>query len=278
MDNGYYNSDSPNVTVKVHMHQFAFENMPAKKSAKVNVLKKRKSPPRGEAPTSDEDIDVCTAINNNKANADEEVTKSNDDSALNQSGLNPAGVRKEDQFQDRTQRSREGNLNAIIPEPDTDEYLVEADDKVKHVYQGHLHSCQHADDCSDEAHSSGEEEPVDEWVKESDDEEEIISENPDNSQESELFENEQDLFCDICGESRAFDDFSEEQRMDVPPLPDWVHPEWTDIEDGDFRFCLRHSSEEQKNWILQWRSELRNARNSSPSLLSTNIAISPSTR
>ena len=170
MDNGYYNSDSPNVTVKVHMHQFAFENMPAKKSAKVNVLKKRKSPPRGEAPTSDEDIDVCTAINNNKANADEEVTKSNDDSALNQSGLNPAGVRKEDQFQDRTQRSREGNLNAIIPEPDTDEYLVEADDKVKHVYQGHLHSCQHADDCSDEAHSSGEEEPVDEWVKESDDE------------------------------------------------------------------------------------------------------------
>jgi len=250
-----------------------FTNMPQNKSSKVNLLKKRKYSAR-QSP-SDEEIDVSTAINF-KANTDGEAMKSTGTkSSKIRSDANTAGTMPKDRHGDGIQgRLPEGIINATIPEPDTDEYLVEADDKVKHVYQGHLHCCQHADDCSDEAHSSGEEDTVDEWVEKSDDDEEIISENYDDEIEgNELLENEKDKFCDICGENRAFDDFSEEHRLDVPPLPEWVHPDWTDIKEGDFRFCLRHSSEEQKEWLQKWRSEMLNAEPLTSPFLAKRIAV-----
>jgi hypothetical protein len=224
--------------------------MPPNKSARVHRLKKRKFSPR-EGPGSSE-AQVYGATNF-KEGAIEESLRTIED-IPKRSRVSIFAARGHHPFEEDSKTS-EAKFETIVPEEDKDDYFVEVDNKATHLFQGHIHSCQHADDCSDDPHSSEEEDTLEQWEHEQDDEEEVAIKNTDDVQDITRAGKNGLLYCDMCGEDKIFDDFSSKQQWDVPPLPHWVQPDWSEIKEGNFRFCLRHSPEEQMKWVRNWRSE-----------------------
>ena len=143
----------------------------------------------------------------------------------------------------------------LIPEVDGDEYQVEIEENSRHRTQGHLHMCGHGDHESD---GSGEDSevstcaPNEDWEHEQDDEEEAVHDT--NAEDTGDEKGDGGLvFCDLCQERQPFDEFNATQRLDLPPVPEWVIFECPKVMRGEYRFCLRHSNSEQKAWVLHKR-------------------------